>query len=94
MAAQESKLKDWLFTHVYRHEAVMRPVRAAQTILEDLFEALMSGDASTPPGDEWSLEGLDGDARALKVADYLAGMTDRYAIAQHRRLFDHTPHLR
>ncbi len=94
MVEQEAELKDWLFAHVYRHDAVMRPVKAAQTILGDLFDIFMDGDASTPPGEEWSLEGLNGDARALKVADYLAGMTDRYAIAQHQRLFDHTPHLR
>jgi dGTPase len=47
-----------------------------------------------PP--QWSagIETLDEARRARRVADYIAGMTDRYALDEHRRLFAHTPDLR
>lgn len=91
---QERKLKAWLFKNIYRNEVVLRPVRAAQAILADLFDALVSGKAAMPCGPEWSVDGLPEEERLQKITDYLAGMTDRYAISQHRRLFDHTPRLR
>ena len=40
------------------------------------------------------LDGLDDAARARRIADFIAGMTDRYALAEHARLFDSTPELR
>jgi dGTPase len=40
------------------------------------------------------LEGLDAAARVRRIADFIAGMTDRYALAEHARLFDSTPELR
>ncbi len=93
MQSREKQLKDFLFERMYRHESVMRPVRAAQQILDDLYKAFMSGNASLPNNPEWSLKGLEKEARAVRIADYLAGMTDRFAVAEHRRLFDRSPEL-
>ncbi|MDD9909405.1 MAG: deoxyguanosinetriphosphate triphosphohydrolase [Ahrensia sp.] len=94
MRRAEEELKAFLFERMYRSEDVMAPVRAAQQILGDLFDALMQGDADMPPSAEWALEDCTETQRAEKIADYLAGMTDRYAVSEHRRLFDHTPQLR
>jgi dGTPase len=94
LAAREEELKKWLFANVYRSETVKKPLRAAQSILADLFDALAEGRVELPDGAEWSVEGLSEAGRLQKITDYLAGMTDRYAISQHKRLFDHTPRLR
>jgi dGTPase len=93
MAQAERELKRFLFQHVYRHEQVNRPVRAAEAVVVDLFRAY-SEDPRRLPAD-W---GRDLDARdtfrtARRVADYIAGMTDRYAVSEHTRLFDRTPEL-
>ena len=90
---QEKELKAFLFDKMYRHPSVMRNVDAAQSILSDLYRVFWAGDASLPDDPQWSLEGLDDFARATRIADYLAGMTDRFAVSEHRRLFDHTPEL-
>ncbi len=93
MEEQEKNLKAFLFRKMYRHPRVMQPVDAAQTILGDLYRVFWEGGASMPDDLQWSLDGLDDLARATRIADYLAGMTDRYAVAEHRRLFDRTPEL-
>ena len=90
---QEKELKAFLFDKMYRHPSVMKNVAAAQAILSDLYQVFWQGSAALPEDPQWSLEGLDEFARATWIADYLAGMTDRYAVAEHRRLFDHTPEL-
>lgn len=92
-ARAERSLKQLLYDRVYRHEAVMGPVRVAEALVADLLEAF-TADARQMPGD-WS-HGLDPDDPAQcarRVADYIAGMTDRYAVSEHRRLFDDTPDL-
>ncbi|MDA8869774.1 deoxyguanosinetriphosphate triphosphohydrolase [Rhizobiaceae bacterium] len=94
MEAQEKELKGWLFQTIYRHPTVLRPLAAAKAVLGDLFDAFSSGTASMPKGEEWSLTGLDDDHRAQRICDYLAGMTDRYALAEHERLFDRRTVLR
>jgi dGTPase len=85
-------LKKFLREHVYQHYKVLRMTTKARRVLKELFEALMSDIRLLP--DEHrdaaaDAEALEGDAgRARTVADYVAGMTDRYAILEHRRLFD------
>ncbi len=93
MIVQEKTLKNFLFEKMYRHKAVMGPVRSAQVILADLFDCFFEGRTAMPGDPEWSLDGLADPERAERVADYLAGMTDRFAIAEHLRLFDRTPEL-
>ncbi|MGB7433599.1 MAG: deoxyguanosinetriphosphate triphosphohydrolase, partial [Ahrensia sp.] len=94
MAVHERQLKAFLFANMYRHADVMRLRAQAESVVTDLFEHfVVHPDAM---GGRWSVQSaaLDAHGRALLVADYLAGMTDSYALMQHRRLFDHTPELR
>jgi dGTPase len=95
MDATDKALKRFLFANLYRHPDVMRVRKAAAQVLHDLFDALMD-DPSLMKGHFWQdgVVGASGDDKARHVADYLAGMTDTYALSMHRRLFDHTPELR
>jgi dGTPase len=93
LARAEASLKRFLTENVYRNEAVMRPVKLAEALVADLFETFFENPSQMP--EDWG-ERLDrGDAfqTARRVADYIAGMTDRYAISEHQRLFDDTPDL-
>lgn len=93
MAEDEKTLKRFLFKNLYFHESVMTRRQSADRIVLDLFDACFA-DASVMPA-EWRLdyETLNRAGRARRIADYLAGMTDNYAVREHRRLFDHTPDL-
>ena len=93
MKEDEKILKRFLFKNLYHHPSVMLRRQAADRILRDLFEACMADPYIMPP--EWcsDMETLDEAARARRITDYLAGMTDNYAVREHRRLFDHTPEL-
>jgi dGTPase len=90
---EEAALKRFLYENVYRSDAVMRPVRLAEALVADLFEAFFEDPTRMP--DEWGdgLETGNPFGVARRVADYIAGMTDRYAVAEHQRLFDDTPDL-
>jgi dGTPase len=86
------ELKSFLREHVYRHYKVLRMTAKARRVLQQLFEAFFK-DVSLMPTEHRenalqaeSAHGAAGRARA--VADYIAGMTDRYAILEHRRLFE------
>lgn len=87
-------LKAFLFARVYRHERVMRVMRGAEQVVEQLFQRCLDEPTSMPPNWLAASHGLDERRRARLIADYVAGMTDRYALAEHRRLFDATPELR
>lgn len=89
MAEADRAIKGFLYPHMYRHERVMRVMNDAQQIVRDLFAIYRADNEEMP--EEWRDLG-DGAARA--AADFIAGMTDRYAIQEHRRLFDATPDLR
>ncbi|MCV0396679.1 MAG: deoxyguanosinetriphosphate triphosphohydrolase [Rhizobiaceae bacterium] len=93
MAEREKELKAFLYANLYRNEAVMAVRTRAERIVNELFDAYMADPRAMPEG--WR-EGLDRAPEAVKardVADFLAGMTDTYAIREHRRLFDHTPDI-
>ena len=94
MAEADTAIKSFLWTRVYRHEKVMRVMDQAAAVLRDLFARYLAHPADLPA--EWNegLAGLDEASRARRVADFIAGMTDRYALAEHARLFDSTPELR
>ena len=93
IAAADAAIKGFLFPHVYRHPQVMAVRREADVIVRDLFRRFMAEPARMP--DEWRADLPADEARlARRVADYIAGMTDGYALQEHRRLFDATPDLR
>jgi dGTPase len=90
--AANQELKIFLRDHVYKHYKVRRMTTKAQRVVRALFEAF-NGDPSLMPDDYQraavSLEAaLGAPGRARAVADYIAGMTDRYAILEHGRMFD------
>ena len=87
MRAAERDLKRFLFAHMYRHEKVMDVWRQARDAISRLFPAFLEQPARMPP--EWATLAANRDdpARAIVVADYIAGMTDRYALGEVKRLF-------
>jgi dGTPase len=95
MAVTDKAIKKMLFSRIYRHPEVMRVRANAAAILTDLYHAYMD-DPQLMQGHYWvdRISSMPESARARHVGDYLAGMTDNYAISTHRRLFDHTPELR
>ncbi|MBB2832337.1 UNVERIFIED_ORG: dGTPase [Rhizobium esperanzae] len=95
MAETDRQIKAMLFKRIYRNPDIMRIRAGAAQIVTDLFGAYMA----TPKEMQshyWvdHIAGLADAPKARHVGDYLAGMTDTYAISAHRRLFDHTPDLR
>ena len=80
---EHRELKRFLLHHLYRHYKVARMSSKAGRIVTDLYTAFI-GDARLLPPEYQARESLEG-ARA--VADYIAGMTDRYAMREHRRIF-------
>jgi len=92
MQAQHLELKRFLLEHVYRHQRVLRMTMKARRVVEQLFTVL-SGEIRLLPEeyrDAAHRAALrDGPSGRMRiVADYIAGMTDRYAILEHQRLFD------
>lgn len=93
--AEIEGLQAYLFANVYRHPRVMRVVEGAETIVRDLFVRYLAEPGEMP--DSWHTAAEQAGsqaARATVVSDFVAGMTDRFAINEHCRLFDATPELR
>jgi dGTPase len=86
MEAKRLELKAFLMENLYRHYRVMRMAVKAQKIMADLFHAYMAEPAQLPPHivARWKA----GEERPRVIADYIAGMTDRFALDEHRKLFD------
>ena len=91
LVAADRDLKAFLFHHMYRHPSVQRVRDKADAIVRRLFEAYMD-DPNAMPG-AWAAKAGRSD-RARAVADYIAGMTDRFAVHEHARLFDGPTDLR
>jgi len=92
VAAEHLELKQFLRKNLYRHYRVLRMTTKAHKVVQSLFAAFMEKPELMPP-EHWvharKLQGDEGDAgRARAVADYIAGMTDRFAILEYDRLFD------
>jgi len=94
MTRELARLRAFLFASVYRHKRVMAVMGAAEDVVVELFQRYGSDPEALPP--EWREEARSHDKRAYArhVADFIAGQTDRYALAEHRRLFDATPDMR
>jgi dGTPase len=95
IAEADRSIKHLLYRHVYRHPDVMRVRHSAAQIVKNLFGVLLERPELMGEhfwGEEAAALPIEGRARI--VADYLAGMTDTFAVETHRRLFDHTPDLR
>ncbi|MFQ6748557.1 deoxyguanosinetriphosphate triphosphohydrolase, partial [Bordetella pertussis] len=81
---EADELKKFLFDNLYRHYRVVRMTTKAQRIVRELFQAFLGDPRLLPP--DYRREQPQDQARA--ISDYIAGMTDRYAIREHRRLFE------
>ncbi|MGH6990603.1 MAG: deoxyguanosinetriphosphate triphosphohydrolase [Stellaceae bacterium] len=88
MRAHDRALKAFLFDHMYRHFRVNRMASKARRVVQELFHLFLDEVECLPS--EWRAlaTGQPPAACARIVADYIAGMTDRYALDEHRRLFD------
>ena len=91
MDKADRDIKGFLYPRMYRHDRVMRVMDDAEGVVRELF-----GHYSTVPADlpeEWR-EGIGDSDYARRIANYIAGMTDRYALIEHARYFAKTPELR
>jgi dGTPase len=88
------ELREFLHTRMYRHYKVSRMAHKARRVVRELFEGLFEHPDCLPP--EWSARAGDGGDThtARAIADYIAGMTDRFALEEHDRLFDLTTRSR
>ncbi|HET7291770.1 MAG TPA: deoxyguanosinetriphosphate triphosphohydrolase [Vicinamibacteria bacterium] len=85
MAERVRELKDFLLRNMYRHYRVVRMGDKAGRILRDLFHSYVSEPLQLPPRYQ---ERIAADGLHRVVCDYIAGMTDRFALDEHRKLFD------
>ena len=92
VAAEHLELKHYLRDHVYRHYRVLRMTNKANAVIRSMFDTFFARPELLPDEHHQAakqFEAKSGDmGRARAVADYIAGMTDRYAIVEHERLFD------
>jgi dGTPase len=95
MAESEAAIKAFLKQRMYRHERVMRVMQDAEQLVFDLFARYQSDPAAMPA--EWlpPVNIVETEAEgARRIGNFIAGMTDRFALTEHQRLFDSTPDLR
>ena len=90
MDAKLSELRNFLFERMYRHYSIERIRMKVGRIIPDLFHAFLNEYHLLPNNWQEEVEraGETRVSRARVVCDYIAGMTDRYAIREHERLFD------
>ena len=94
MAEADRAIKGFLYPRMYRHARVARIMAEAEQVVCDLFARYAANPDEMPA--EWAERAAAGEetARLREIADFIAGMTDRYALIEHARLFDATPELR
>ncbi|RTL54581.1 MAG: deoxyguanosinetriphosphate triphosphohydrolase [Bradyrhizobiaceae bacterium] len=94
VASEEKAIKSFLWEHMYRHERVMRVMKEAEALVADLFHRYHDHPSDLPA--EWASDlGRDNETgRARRIGDFIAGMTDNYAMSEYARLFDSPPELR
>jgi dGTPase len=89
MEQKNGELKLFLLEHLYRHYRVIRMAEKARRIIHDLFKAYAESPRQMPPS--FAIR-IAAEGMPRVVCDYVAGMTDRFALEEHRKLFD--PHAR
>jgi len=96
MQAADKAIKGFLYPHMYRHPKVMKVRIEAAEVVRRIARAFLA-DPALMPG-EWAAgaQAIRGDETrtARLICDYIAGMTDRYALIEHQRLFGEAPTLR
>ncbi|MES1203389.1 MAG: deoxyguanosinetriphosphate triphosphohydrolase, partial [Pseudomonadota bacterium] len=84
---EEAVLRRFLMLRMYRHWKVNRSRSHAKRILKELFSLFLEEPELLPPNWQKGGDGAGGQKTARRVCDYIAGMTDEYAIDEHRKLF-------
>jgi dGTPase len=96
MRQKEQALKAFLFGHLYRHPQVMAKMDIAANIVRELFQRYLSDSTALP--ESWqqqaaAAQGANQESNARRVSDFIAGMTDQFAMHEHERLFDRKSEL-
>ena len=94
MVSTCASVATFLFERIYRHPRLLEIRDRARLIVQDLFVSFMQSYERLPPDWARAAAAADPQRRARLICDYIAGMTDLYAIAEHQRLFAKTPELR
>jgi len=94
MSESERVLKQFLSRSVYRHPRILEIMERARRVVRDLFHSHMNDPKLLPHDWREGLEAMDEARYARHVCDFIAGMTDRYALESHKRLFDLDPLFR
>jgi dGTPase len=89
MAKQNRELKQVLLDRLYRHHRITRMTMKAGRVMSELFHTYMDEPQQMPPHVHRRIE--EGEPQPRVVADYIAGMTDRFAVREHERLSGHSP---
>ena len=90
IATQVKALRQFLYENMYRHSRVSADAGQGAKIVGELFARYME-DSAALPAERQPVTGEATADRARRITDFIAGMTDRYAMLEHERLF-HTPH--
>jgi dGTPase len=88
MRANDKALKAFLFRNMYRHYKVNRMASKAKRVVRQLFGLFLDEPETLPPDYQALCDGKSRHEMARVIADYIAGMTDRFALDEYRRLFD------
>lgn len=88
MEAHHQALKKFLYTRMYRHYKVNRAMRKARRVVRQLFETFYDEPNTLPPQWQSLCDEKGSDITARVICDYIAGMTDRFALEEHGRVFD------
>jgi dGTPase len=94
MAEADRAIKGFLYPRMYRHARIARIMSEAEAVVRDLFARYAASPQDIPA--DWAHGAEPGEeaTRLRRIADFIAGMTDRYALVEHARLFEQTPELR
>src|SRR5262249_46969154 len=94
MAEADRAIKGFLYPRMYRHARIARIMTEAEGVVCDLFARYSANPDDMPA--EWAERADAGGeaSRMRRIADFIPGMTDRYALVEHARLFETTPELR
>jgi dGTPase len=93
MAKADRAIKDFLYPQLYRHARIMRIMGEAEEVVHRLFAHYVEAPGDLPADWLSGIVAADDKGRALRIADFIAGMTDRYAMVEHTRIFGATPEL-
>ncbi len=88
MTSHDASFRAFLGEHMYRHEKLEEMTANARRVVADLFAAYSAAPENLPGSWRRHAEGLDSEAGARLICDFIAGMTDRFALLEHERLFD------